>query len=405
VSDIAMPEGSPEALEQAAAQLRQLAVQAGDLAAASRKSMEGIALDADWTGRAAGSYGAWTGGLAAGVGRMEAPLAQVPPAADRYAAALRTAQQKVGAYQAYASQVSHFQGPVTTAQAAQNRTQAQTLATDAGDSLTLLEQAGKDLAWALEKAAEGLNYAFDDSGPFHAWLENLSRPVDALAGDAWAEAVIARGDKAKETAEFVEDLNKDFAEETVKILSPAAKDALQSFGDLPDLAAEGNLQELDNALAEWQRLRGLTEAVGNSALKGTSPLLARLLPGLKTFGGVLDAAAIAGGIYNMVKPPEYDHGNLRALTRIAGGASVIDGTVGIIEKAGFVDFEELAIGAVDMSFVPGVGEALGVAAGLYLAGDYIYHNTHQIAHAFDTARHEVAHVADDVGHYADPLNW
>jgi len=400
-----MPAGSPQALEQAADQLRQLAVQAGDLAAASRKSMEGAALDADWTGKAADGYTAWTSGLASGVGRMEAPLAQLPPAVDRYAAALRTAQQRVGACQAYARQVSQFTGPVTTAQAAQIRAQSQALASDADDSLTMLEQTGKALAWALEKAAAGLNYAFDDSGPFHAWLENLTRPVDALAGDIWAEMVISRGDKAKEAAEFVADLNKEFAEETVKLLSPAARDALNSFGDLPDLAADGDLQELDAALAEWQRLHGLTEAVSNSALKGTSPLLARLLPDLKIGGGVLDAAAIAGGIYNIVKPPEYDHGSLRWLTRGAGMASVADGAIGIAEKAGFVDFDELAVGAIDLSFVPGAGEALGVAAGLYLAGDYIYHNTHQIAHTFDSARHEVAHVADDVGHDLNPLNW
>jgi hypothetical protein len=29
-----------------------------------------------------------------------------------------------------------------------------------------------------------------------------------------------------------------------------------TFGDLPDLTAEGDLQELDAALAAWQRLRG-----------------------------------------------------------------------------------------------------------------------------------------------------
>jgi uncharacterized protein YukE len=191
VSDIAMPAGSPEALEQLAAQLRRLAVQAGDLGAASRKSMDGVALDADWTGEAADSYAAWTSGLASGVGRMEAPLAQLPPAVDRYAAALRTAQ-KVGAYQAYTSQVSRFVGPVTTAQAAQIRSRAQALASDAGDSLTLLEEAGKALAWALEKAAEGLTYVFDDSGPFHHWLENLTRPIDALAGTSgrrWSSAM------------------------------------------------------------------------------------------------------------------------------------------------------------------------------------------------------------------------
>jgi hypothetical protein len=30
----------------------------------------------------------------------------------------------------------------------------------------------------------------------------------------------------------------------------------------------------------------------------------------------------------------------------------------------------------------------------------VYHNTHQIAHAYDAARHGVASAADDVGHAA-----
>ncbi len=37
-----------------------------------------------------------------------------------------------------------------------------------------------------------------------------------------------------------------------------------------------------------------------------------------------------------------------------------------------------------------------VGAGLYLVGDWAYHNTHQIAHTFDSARHTAAHYADDL---------
>jgi len=46
--------------------------------------------------------------------------------------------------------------------------------------------------------------------------------------------------------------------------------------------------------------------------------------------------------------------------------------------------------------LPGVGEVVAAAAGLYLVGDWAYHNTHAISHTFDSARHTAAHVADDL---------
>jgi hypothetical protein len=39
---------------------------------------------------------------------------------------------------------------------------------------------------------------------------------------------------------------------------------------------------------------------------------------------------------------------------------------------------------------------VAAAAGLYLVGDWAYHNTHLIAHTFDSARHTAAHYADDL---------
>jgi hypothetical protein len=74
---------------------------------------------------------------------------------------------------------------------------------------------------------------------------------------------------------------------------------------------------------------------------------------------------------------------------LAGGlveAGVITGTAADL----------LSAGVLGSLAVPGIGEVVAAAAGLYLVGDWAYHNTHQIAHTFDSARHTAAHYADDL---------
>ena len=400
MSALRMPGGDPAALEAAAAALGRYASQVGNLASATHRSTTGIAADGDWTGGAANAYAAYTGGLASGVAGMEQPLGRIPAAVAGYAAALRTAQARVGAYQSYANQVSALQGPISQAEAAQIRTQAQELETYAGEALAGLQEAAGQAAAALNAIAQALVHVFDDSGPFHSWLETITRPWDAAAGDAFLEALLMRGEKAagvfeeaakaaKEGKQFLADLPAQLDAQFKSIVGGTMQEMLKG---------NAGLAELEAATQRWQNLQDAAQTfsagLGEDPAKST---LLKLLPGLKVFGSVADVAGVAGGIYLLAKPPEYDHGALQGVDRVAGAASIASGGIGLAANIG-VDFGALSVGAMSLSWVPVAGTVIGVGAGLYLAGDWAYHHTHQIAHAFDVARHTVAHVADNIGH-------
>jgi uncharacterized protein YukE len=399
VSDLPMPPGDPAAIEDAAAAIGRYAVQVGDLAAATHRTMTGVVAGGEWTGSAVDAYTVWTRGLVRGVAGMEEPFAQVPRAVAGYAAALRTAQARVGEYNDCQQRAAAFQGPVSPAMSSSVQAGLQALRAYAEDALTALDQAADAAGRALNSIAETLDHVFGASGPFRAWLENVTRPWDAAAADAILEVLEGKGEEAEKAAEWA---REGLPEELAKTMNEMLKAPLSEAAartNLADAAASGDLQELDAILERWQNLRGAAQAFTDDWGAETSPLLARLLPGLKGLGAAADAATVIGGVYTMISPPEYDGGNLRAIDRVAGGAAAFGGAAGLAVTAG-VDFSALSIGAFGLSFVPVAGQVLAVGAGLYLAGDWAYHHTHQIAHAFDTARHTAAHYADDVGHAA-----
>jgi len=203
------------------------------------------------------------------------------------------------------------------------------------------------------------------------------RPWDLAAGDAIIDGLIKGGEAAEEAEKFVKGIPAKLDEEFVQIIG----------GTMKDMAAgKAGLAELEASVSRWQTLRDAMQGFGEDAVDDSSALLGRLLPGLRVVGGLADAAGIVGGVYTMISPPEYDHGRLRDIDRGAGLAAFAGGGIGLATGLG-VDFTDLAVAGMALDFVPGVGEVLGVAAGLYLTGDYIYHHTHQIAHGFDTARH------------------
>jgi hypothetical protein len=381
-----MPLGNPDALDQAAAGVGRVAAGAGDLATATHRVTTGIVADAEWTGQAADACTAFTSGLTRGVGNMQAPLARIPAVIGGYADVLRGAQARVAAYQGYAAQA----GPgVMLSPAA-----LAALESDAGAALAALEQAAQAARAGLDEIAAELAGVFDASGLFRNWLEKAMLPWDGTASDAVLEHFIQAGEASEKDVEEAADFMKEL---------PAKLDAW--FADMVGgvmqdmLAGKAGVSELAAMTDRWQSMRGAAEAFGGQWSDQASSLLARLLPGMKILGGAMGGLAVVGGIYTAISPPDYDKGTLRAADRVAGGGAVLGGAAAVAVNAG-VDFATLEVGAVSLSLVPGVGEVLGVGAGLYLAGDYIYHNTHQIAHAYDAARHAVAGAAGDVGQAA-----
>jgi hypothetical protein len=230
---------------------------------------------------------------------------------------------------------------------------------------------------------------FGADGSFHKWLETTSRPWDSAGGDAILEGIIQHGEKLEET--FKDDTKA--AENAQKALQAALdsdfKDIVgRTMQDM--LKGTAGLDDLKNAVENWKVVAQWTSEAASKGGALNLPeetRLLKMLPALKNLGRVADVVGIVGGAYTMVAPPEYDHGGARVAAQVAGGAMMVGSGVGLAASYGLLGSSML---------IPGVGEGVAAAAGLYLVGDYIYHNTHQIAHTFDSARHTAAHYADDL---------
>jgi uncharacterized protein YukE len=93
-----MPPGDPNALESYAATLASAAEQSDVIASRTARVTSDIKSNANWTGSAAEGYSAFTGILAQGVGSTVPQLNRIASAVRQYAGSLRTAQEKVAAY-------------------------------------------------------------------------------------------------------------------------------------------------------------------------------------------------------------------------------------------------------------------------------------------------------------------
>ena len=93
-----VPPGNPDALEGYASMLASAAGQIDALASSTVRVTAGIKSNANWTGSAAEGYSAFTGALAQTVGGTVSHLNRIASAVRNYAECLRTAQEKVAAY-------------------------------------------------------------------------------------------------------------------------------------------------------------------------------------------------------------------------------------------------------------------------------------------------------------------
>jgi uncharacterized protein YukE len=392
-----MPEGDPAALEEAAGSLRRYASQIATLSDSTRSTTGRIAANADWTGGSADAYTEFTGSFASGIGGMEHPLQSVPGAVAGYAAALRDAQSKVGDYGSFARQVDSFVGPVSVQEKAQIDAESQQLLDTAQAALDVLEEEASAAQSALNRIGDMLAEVFGTDGPFRNWLETITRPWDSAAGDAILEGILTHGEKLE--AAF--DKAKDAAEEAQKALDAALDSDFQDIvgSTMKDmLKGTAGLDDLKNSVEDWKVLaQWTTEAAskGGALDVPEEAGLLKMLPYLKNLGRAGDVVGIIGGTYTVISPPSYDHGGARVAARVAGGGMALGSAAGL--AGSFFAADSVVNAAVLGSLtVPGIGECVAAAAGLYLVGDWAYHNTHWIAHTFDSARHTAAHYADDL---------
>jgi uncharacterized protein YukE len=98
LSLLPVPPGDPDALDSYASTLTSAADQLDALASSTVRVTAAIKSNANWTGSAAEGYSAFTGSLAHSVGGTVPDLNRIASAVRDYAGYLRTAQEKVAAY-------------------------------------------------------------------------------------------------------------------------------------------------------------------------------------------------------------------------------------------------------------------------------------------------------------------
>lgn len=173
-----MPSGDPGLLEQLAARLEAIAEGTADLGASTRQVTASIRSDAAWTGDAADAYTAFTDNLTQGVAAAPAPLTKIASAIRDYAACLRTAQERVGAYTSSAA-VAEVSGNDSGYVSA-----AETAAQNADAAIAAWQAAGDRAAAAVDAARAQLRLGdlFGSQGPVTSWLGRQPVPSDTLAG-------------------------------------------------------------------------------------------------------------------------------------------------------------------------------------------------------------------------------
>lgn len=355
------PPGNPGALENLAAELDGHAADTDALASQALRTTAGIRENADWTGSAADGYTGFTTDMAHGIGGLQEPLSRIASSVRGYAGYLRTAQEKVSAYNSSAQLAAATGHPAHAAT-------ARAAGEDARSAVAEADTAGDSAVREIREAIDGLKDIFGSDGVVREWIEKLHAPWDIAIGDA----VVA---KAMSRVEEGEELSKEitkYLKEMPRLLddNEAELESVLRYG-LADFAtrAKATDQLIEDSDAIWKWGKGLGEG---------AEALTRGATAWRAVGLGSDALGVFGDVYTEVSPE--DSGAMGVVDRsVAGvnlGLSAADGAV--------------LLGA---SFeVPVVGQVALVGTGVFLGGDYLYHHWTPFRN-----------VCNDVGHGAVSL--
>jgi hypothetical protein len=187
-SGLTVPGGDPAALRQLAVQLRTAAQGSGNLGSNTSRITDAIISDAQWTGAASDSFGAFSANLGRGASAAEAPLTRIADAVENYAGFLDVAQQKTHAANAIfqAAENDPTGSLLSTAEQARQ---------NAMDALGALRQAGDQAAAQVASATDDLQVRslLGSQGPVTTWaggqpslgthgLRQRGEPVSAQTG-------------------------------------------------------------------------------------------------------------------------------------------------------------------------------------------------------------------------------
>jgi hypothetical protein len=347
----APPAGDPTALYRYATELDACAADFEALSGSTRGTTAGVRDQAQWSGDAAEAYTSFSTAVGRPVGEAPAWLRAVAAAARRHAAVLSTAQQSVDAANKTAMAATPQDVPTAVATAT---TTAELAQGDVGRS-------GSAETAEAEKAESWYKTWWEESEPVRATIEKVLAPLDALLADKWISVL---KEHAAKPGEWLKDIDEGL-------------DEVKQLTDEGDLSAAGAklvavAEQAEQAGKDFDDLSGVVRAASGNlgAVRGIST-------GLGALGLVADV-----GIE--IEPP--DKGTRGTVDRVVAGANAAGITTALIAANASADW------------IPGVGEVVAGATGLYLAGDFIYDHRQQIASAASAAGHATVSVAKDIGH-------
>jgi uncharacterized protein YukE/ElaB/YqjD/DUF883 family membrane-anchored ribosome-binding protein len=401
--ELLRPAGDPDQIDQFAAQLEKAGADTGHVASSVREQTGQIREDAQWTGAAADSYTGFTSGMSQSVGALGPSLSQAAGPLRDFAASLRNAQQQVDAYAAAyqklyplttGSPPAGTNVPMVDVELANCYNQAET-------AVAACHQQAAVTSQALGQITEDMTKAFFGSeGPFRDFLDRSHLPWDATLGDAVIEHFIAGGEQAEKALKDSEELPETIEKLQDELVKPVVDEVEAGNAD-----AQTNLKTLLQALENYQVKKGETIADVEAALAKTDPELAKNLTGLKSIATTADVVGFLAGLYMTVSPPSGDHGLWRTGDRIAGVGMAAGSGVSIAKNAFGVDFSsiEVDLGPIQsLEFVPDVGLAVSVIAGVYVTVDWVIHNPQEAHFLLD---HPEAAWCNFVGNFYGQQMW
>lgn len=197
--------------------------------------------------------------------------------------------------------------------------------------------------------------------PYRKVLEAVLAPLDIVAADHWIEALEKLAEVPGERLDAL-----DEALEAVEALRDSGKPAIDELISLADLA-ETTGNELD-----------AMEAFNPGWLKAAAGSLAEI----RGLGATLSGLGILADTGTVIDPPDKG-----AMGWVDRGAAGVNG--GLIAAN------------LTMDEIPVAGEVVMIGTGVYLAGDFLYHNWTPFRHVCNDVGHVTATAAKDTAHVTE----
>jgi hypothetical protein len=351
----AAPAGSPGALRDHARALRNCADALDDLADRTRHTSRDVRERADWQGAAADGYSSFCDATIAPVDVTPGKLRALAGSLDRQADTLSWAQSAVDDANTAAQQEAAAEPPEPTVVATAQATARAT----AQRAQQQVEAGGQEATADAEDAKAWYEKWWEGSEPVRKVIDEFLTPYGLVGGDHWTELLVKGSEQPWE-----------WLEEADKAIETAEK------------AAEGGEA---NAGEELIEAANTVERVGGraDAFDAFAPGVIRAgASHLRTVGVVTKGVSVLGLISDAgtLKDPA-DPGAMGWVDR---GAAGVNGTI-IVADLVTLD-------------VPVVGEVVLVGTGLYLAGDWAYHNVQPVHDFANAAASHVGSIAEGGWH-------